>query len=197
MAKLGGVASFAQEIRRRRDQSLFVTHFTKGAEGLAGATLPPGEVLRRILREGLVRASPVGDRCAGGGRDASAVCLTEAPLLGLIVPTAPRSPAHGIGFEKGFVFAAGGMPALYLRRDLLGPDRTPPMDERLFPFVKPFDIDVDNPTFEREWRVPGDLRFSPDDVAYLIVPRVERASFVREFAGLTRILDYEFLLEAL
>lgn len=173
-----------------------MTHFTKAGEG-RGGLVPPGEVLRRILREGLIRASPVGDRCAGGGLDASAVCLTEAPLLGLIVPTEPRSPAHGIGFEKAFVHAAGGMPALYLRRDLLGPDRTPPVDRRLFPFVKPFDIEVDNPTFEREWRVAGDLRFAAADVAYLIVPRDERASFAREFAGLTRILDYEFLLEAL
>lgn len=169
-----------------------MTHFTKEGSGRS-----PGEVLRHILRDGVVRASPVGDRCAGGGRDASAVCLTEAPLLGLIVPTAPRSPAHGIGFEKSFVYAAGGMPVLYLRRDLLGPDRTPPTDPRLFPFVKPFDIDLDNPTFEREWRVPDDLRFRPADVAYLIVPRDERDSFAAEFGRAGRILDYEFLLEAL
>ena len=94
---------FGREVRRRRDQSLYVTHFTKEVAGLT-----PGQVLRRILRARCIRAAPVGDRCAGQGRDADAVCFTEAPLLGLIVPTATRSPAHGIGFDKRFVYARGG-----------------------------------------------------------------------------------------
>jgi len=187
---------FGREVRRRRDQSLYVTHFTKAVESAHG-TLSPGQVLRRILREGRILARPVGDRCAGKGRDADAVCLTEAPLLGLIVPTAPRSPAHGIGFDKRFVYAQGGMPVIYLRRDLLDEDRTPPVDPRLFPFVKPFEAEVDNPTYEREWRVPRDLVFTFDQVAFLIVPRDERRRFVEEFPAVTRVLDYEFLLESM
>jgi len=186
------VHDFGREVRRRRDQSLYVTHFTKGVGGLR-----PGQVLRRILRERRVRAGPVGDRCAGGGRDADAVCLTEAPLLGLIVPTAPRSPAHGIGFDKRFVYEKGGMPVIYLRRDLVGPDRTPPVDPRLFPFVKPFAAEVENPTYEREWRLPHDLVFDFPDVAFLIVPRRERDRFRAEFPEIERVLDYEFLLEAM
>jgi len=187
---------FDREVRRRRDQSLYVTHFTKAVDTAEGR-LSPGQVLRRILRERSIYARPVGDRCAGGGRDADAVCLTEAPLLGLIVPTAPRSPAHGIGFDKRFVYRQGGMPVIYLRRDLIEPDGTPPMDPRLYPFVKPFEVEVDNPTYEREWRVPRDLSFTYAEVAFLIVPRDERPRFCAEFPDLQRVLDYEFLLESM
>ena len=187
---------FAREVRRRRDQSLYVTHFTKEVEA-GGTTLSPGQVLRRILRERRIYARPVGDRCAGGGRDADAVCLTEAPLLGLIVPTAPRSPAHGIGFDKRFVYRQGGMPVIYLRRDMLSDDGTPPVEPPLYPFVKPFEVELDNPTYEREWRVPRDLEFGYEDVAFLIVPREERARFLDEFPELRRVLDYEFLLESM
>jgi len=187
---------FGREVRRRRDQSLYVTHFTKAID-VGEGRLAPGEVLRRILRERRIYARPVGDRCAGGGRDADAVCLTEAPLLGLIVPTAPRSPSHGIGFDKRFVYAQGGMPVIYLRRDLLSRDGTPPVDPRLYPFVKPFEVELDNPTYEREWRVPRDLAFGYADVGFLIVPREERERFIEEFPALQRVLDYEFLLESM
>lgn len=183
---------FGREVRRRRDQSLYVTHFTKTIGDLS-----PGQVLRRILRERRILASPVGDRCAGGVRDADAVCLTEAPLLGLIVPTAPRSPAHGIGFDKRFVYDQGGMPVIYLRRDLISPDGTPPVEPHLFPFVKPFAAEVGNPTYEREWRTPRDLVFDFDEVAFLIVPRNERDRFRDEFPLVERVLDYEFLLESM
>jgi hypothetical protein len=169
-----------------------VTHFTKDV-----GSLSPGAVLRRILRERRILASPVGDNCAGQGRDADAVCLTEAPLLGLIVPTAPRSPAHGIGFDKRFVYANGGMPVIYLRRDLLDEEHTPPVDPRLYPFVKPFEAEMENPTYEREWRVPTDLAFDFDDVGFLIVPRDERDRFREEFPGIHRVFDYEFLLESM
>lgn len=177
---------FEREVRRRRDQSLYVTHFTRAVNGLE-----PGEALRHILRERVVRASSVG----GPGVDA--VCLTEAPLLGLIVPTEPRSPAHGIGFAKKLVYERGGMPVIYLRHDLLGRSGTGELDAALRPFVKPFHVDEDNWTFEREWRVPRDLRFRHEDVAFVIVPRDERDSFAGEFPGIRRLLDYEFLLEAL
>lgn len=190
------VHDFAREVRRRRDQSLYVTHFTR-AIGTPEGLLDPGEVLERILRDRRILARPVGDRCAGGGRDAEAVCFTEAPLLGLIVPTAPRSAAHGIGFDKRFVYAHGGMPVIYLRRDRLDATGTPPVDPSLYPFVKPFEIELDNPTYEREWRVPRDLPFEFSDVGYLIVPRKDRERFRRQFPEIERVLDYEFLLEAL
>lgn len=187
---------FAEEVRRRRDQSLYVTHFTKEVQH-DDHTITPGETLRAILRERRIYARPVGDRCAGAGRDADAVCLTEAPLLGLIVPTAPRSPAHGIGFDKRFVYGQGGMPVLYMPRQMLRKDGTAPVEPALYPFVKPFEVEVDNPTYEREWRVAKDLAFSYDDVAFLIVPRDEKASFRDEFPEIDRVLDYEFLLEAM
>lgn len=187
---------FSEEIRRRRDQSLFVTHFTKEVV-VDDERLTPGQVLHRILADRKIKARPVGDRCAGGGRDTDAVCLTEAPLLGLIVPTAPRSPSHGIGFDKRFVYGHGGMPVLYLRRDLMRPDGSAPVEPRLIPYVKPFDVEEENPTYEREWRVPRDLEFGYGDVAYLIVPRDERAHFRKSFPEVDRVLDYEFLLEAL
>lgn len=188
--------SFAEEMRRRRDQSLFVTHFTKDIL-VDEKQYTPGEVLGSILHEKRILARPVGDRCAGDGKDADAVCLTEAPLLGLIVPTAPRSPSHGIGFDKRFVYQHGGMPVMYMRRDLIRKDGSAPVQPELIPYVKPFDVEEENPTYEREWRVPKDLEFEYRDVAYIIVPREERAHFQKAFPGVDRILDYEFLLEAM
>lgn len=187
--------SFREEITRRRDQSLYVTHFTRCVETERGP-LQPGEVLRSILRERRIRASAMADLEPHLPAAPHAVCLTESPLLGLIVPLEPRSAAHGIGFDKKFVFDRGGSPVMYLRRDLLRDDGRLPVDERLYAFLKPFDLER-NYTYEREWRVPRDLCFELRDVAYVIVPREERDAFAREFPELVRIIEYEFLLEAM
>ncbi len=195
MATVAGMDAFTAEISKRRDQSLYVTHFTRCFETANGA-LTPGEVLRSILRERRVRASEMSDLERHLPSAPSAVCLTESPLLGLIVPLEPRSAAHGIGFNKRFVFAQGGSPVMYLRRDLLRDNGHLPVDEKLYPFLKLFDLES-NYTYERVWRVAHDLKFELRDVAYVIVPRDERSSFCEEFPELRRIIEYEFLLEAM
>ncbi|CAA2136897.1 hypothetical protein [Methylobacterium bullatum] len=128
-----------------------------------------------------IAPDPAGQRC---------VCLSEMPVdqLGRIIARRlppDRSAWHGIAFTKAFLAARGGGPILYaydgtpqaqamraLMRDagrLPAPRLHPIWD--LAPFV---DLPGRGGTYlfewEREWRHVGDLRFSPEDVAFLLMP---------------------------
>jgi hypothetical protein len=108
---------------------------------------------------------------------------------------------YGIGFDKSFLFAAGGGPAIYLppgmmkhQEKYVGPDKLP-FDSHLYAFVTPFippyapddykekfwpgkpPVDYSH---EREWRVPHDLVFEPNKVAFVIVNAYEDMAQVPE-----------------
>lgn len=118
------------------------------------------------------------------------VCFSEIPVdqLGRIIERrlpSDRSAWHGIAFTKTFLVARGGGPILYAyegtpqadairrlvrqARKSADPESHPVWD--LAPFV---DIPGRGGTYyfewEREWRHVGDLRFSPKDVAFLVMP---------------------------
>jgi len=128
----------------------------------------------------------------GAGKDVPEVtdahrsaALSEIPLHLLERLVSHRS-RYGIGFSQEFLLArggarvwyieTGGAPAQAIRRqvELRITNGVDPAD----PFwqVTPF-MDFPDPghaftdwRWEREWRVPGGLRFEPSDVAFLFIP---------------------------
>jgi hypothetical protein len=118
------------------------------------------------------------------------VCLTECPWSSLIDHAKTYSP-YGIGFKKPLVFAAGGGPVYYVRKDHWDKQK---WDNHLKTFVTPFwpsyrsqkqkdEIDFRNVDYshEREWRVPHDLLFEYSHIEFVIVKRYEdMARFPKE-----------------
>jgi len=182
----------------RPDFSDYVVHFTKDGPPFSAAKDPDALVktitpltapdrLFKILQDGVLRATRMP------WTNKPAVAFTEC-TWGSLLDHANRYSRFGVGFHKAFLFACGGGPAIYLTPGLLEHQRTHvgahkhPFDDVLFAFVTPFcppyapkkykdqfwkkakTVDY---THEREWRVPHDLVFKPQDVAFVIVADYE------------------------
>lgn len=166
---------------RWRDMSDYLVHFTDTAASLVS-----------MLTEGFVRQSgPFGwakniAEVTDGHRSA---CLSEIPL-DMIDRLISRHGHYGLGFKRDFVTECGGARVWYL-------DQGGPASQTLFDLVRsllyaqdfanllwkltPF---IDNVMpgryafeWEREWRVPGGLSFTLDDVAFVITPDGDRHLF--------------------
>ena len=135
-----------------------LTHFTR-ASGRASAL----DNLLAILAAGVIRAA---SRMVGGRR--GVVCLFDAPLpeLGALLARRNRRryEPFGVAIDRRFAFQAGARPVIYLppgeARALLPASelwRTVSFDLRRAPAV--------DWTFEREWRMAGDLVVPPEAVA--------------------------------
>jgi hypothetical protein len=167
-----------------RDMSEYAVHFTKPA--------PPSDeywVMLTILSEG--RILPTGPLGAARnleelGDSQKSACFSEIPL-DLLERLIERRSLYGIGLRQDLLTACGGARVWYLDKD--GPAAESfkevvraamkggidPADPiwRITPFVDyPGDYGGTQYRFEweREWRVPGGLEFTPDDVAFLFIP---------------------------
>lgn len=166
------------------DMSDYVVHFTKPCNGSNAY-----ENCLSILADRLLEArTPFGiaryraplplTQCS--------VCFSEVPLH-LINRLVERRGSYGVGFTKDHILQRGGGPIWYVENgsemsiamnllieQALGtnnPDEEPIW--RITPFI---DLPGDYPggayrfEWEREWRIVGDLQFSENDVAFLIIP---------------------------
>ncbi len=142
-----------------------------------------------IVGEGRLRA---GENPLGAGRKIAGVehlhrvvCFSEIPL-DMLDRLIERRSLYGIGFRKEVVVAKGGGPLWYLDKDgmqanLLEQEIADAMAGGVDPAdriwkLTPF---IDFPgtyrteyrfEWEREWRVVGDVEFTPDEVAFLFLP---------------------------
>ena len=150
----------------RPDQSDYLAHFTSGDS--------PCDTLVKILEEGVVKARNLP------WTKQPAACFTECPWSSLLAHAANYSP-YGVGFSKPHVFAAGGGPAYYVRADHYQKQN---WDGHVHAFVTPFwpayrPAGLKGPEFlggknidyahEREWRVPHDFKFEPQDVKFIVL----------------------------
>jgi hypothetical protein len=138
-----------------------LTHFTRAAK-----TTSALDNLVAILRGGVIRGS---SRMVRGKRPV--VCLFDAPLaeLGRLLArdNRRRYQPFGIALEKRYAFRMGARPVLYMpwseaqgmlpgselwRVVTIDMHRTPPVDW----------------SFEREWRVAGDLPLDPRRAVALV-----------------------------
>lgn len=107
-------------------------------------------------------------------------CLSEVPIDQIDRLTTRRGH-FGIGFRRKFVQSLGGARVWYAEAPQNGhlfkafgdirssdPDRSHAM-WNLTPFIDDVSPKYDF-TWEREWRVPGGIKFNRSDVAFLIVP---------------------------
>ncbi len=183
----------------RPDFSDFVVHFTKGTAPFSFKEegrdleldrvrgLSAGERLIAILRERRLRATKMP------WTNKPAVCFTEC-TWGSLLDHANRYSRFGLGFSKAYLFGRGGAPAIYLTPGLMEHQKQHTGSDNqafhgtLFSFVTPFcpsyapqeykdrfwdkrrAVDY---THEREWRVPHDLDFQLQDVAFVIAPSYE------------------------
>lgn len=162
--------------------SEYAVHFTK-----SNGSRDAYSVMLRILASGRLMASgPFGAarRLDALGKTQQSVCFSEVPLDRLDRLVARRS-RYGIAFTQQFLKKNGGARVWYVDdggqvaetiRGMVASRAVSGMDTkddfwRLTPFIdypsKEFDYQFE---WEREWRVPGDLKFEADDVALLFIP---------------------------
>jgi hypothetical protein len=173
----------------RPDFSDYVIHFTKGSTPWRARYAPqPSSLVEiayldavgrlvRILEQRTIAATPMP------WTDKEAVCFTESVWASLPYHAAAYSRC-GIGFSKSFVFENDGGPAFYMRQDLYASQ--PRWPDAVWPFITPLVPEYASDahvaafwagratrtvdfTHEREWRVPHDLGFEMNDVAFVIV----------------------------
>jgi hypothetical protein len=177
------------------DFSDYVVHFTKRGppyslqhrpqdkrtetlrqlQTIAAAT--PLARLVTILEQGRILAADMP------WTDCPAVCFTECTWPSLLTHCDTYSP-YGIGFTKAKIFADGGGPAIYMRQDHFEAQKKS-FAREVFPFVTPFvplyasaehrekywkdkRFPMDY-TYEREWRLPAELQFTLDEIAFVVV----------------------------
>ena len=178
----------------RPDFSKYLVHFTTDRTPVSDAEDNPTNVysatnakdrLISILTEKKIVASNMP------WTGCRAVCFTECPWSSLIDHT-ERYSSYGIGFEKSFIFSRNGSPVYYVRADQYEKQT---WHEHLKPFVTPFwpayapkkkkeqvKFALCDYTHEREWRVPHDLHFDYENIAFIILKNyTDMAQFPKEF----------------
>ncbi|XXF80276.1 hypothetical protein P2318_11125 [Myxococcaceae bacterium GXIMD 01537] len=181
-----------------RDMSDFVVHFTKPGP-------PYQDAYQNMMSLLGMRTLIPGAEGFGFARKEPAVlerhravCFSEIPLdcLDRLVQ---RRSLYGIAFRKSFILSRGGGPVWYVQygspahqsmkhlvqQALASPDPQRAPVWNMTPFV---DVQGDAPEapysyrfdWEREWRVPGLLRFTEYDVAVLFMPE-EVHAVARDF----------------
>lgn len=167
-----------------RDMSEYLVHFTKGTDGADGY-----QALLGILGSGTIEARNafgMARNMVHVSHTQACACFSEIPLEYLARLTDRRGSYFGLAFRKETVTAAGGGPVWYVEHPSMLGDWVEGVKDlaldpfvndhpvwRLTPFVeRPGDYGGSSYRFEweREWRVPGGMRFTPDQVAFLFIP---------------------------
>lgn len=197
--RLGSVRTY-YDTKRTADYSPYLVHFTKDRRFTAAHLIEQGDPLhshlsasaidklRSILTTRTIYASPMPYL----PNSPRAVSFTEC-IWPALVDLADQYSSYGLVFSKRVVFRAGGGPALYVRGDTLralGPSIPPSIE----PLIAPFDPEavlvagnVLDWLHEREWRLPGNLKFQDGDIEYLIVESIEDAQRIVEEFGTVRV----------
>lgn len=187
-----------EAVRGREDLSRFIVHLTRDDRKTFRDGRSARKNLLAILKQKRLLAAQAHclhgkkiDRLPDSLQDSTkVVCLTEVPLnqLHLMVRKIPgrlvNLEPYGVVFTKEFVTAAGAQPALYINAyqsnwlreaaDQLfacAAAGEPAYDKlwRFLPFINIMHGKYDF-SWEREWRVIGDLKFEQKDLVCVILP---------------------------
>jgi hypothetical protein len=138
-----------------------LTHFTR-----ASVAATAFENLVAILTDGRIIG---GSRMVRGGY--SVVCFCDAPLNELqrllVRSNRRRYEPFGLAIDRRYAFRCGARPALYIPAS----EAERVIDAEEMWRVVAFDLECDPPvdwTFEREWRLVGDLPLPPDGPVALV-----------------------------
>lgn len=198
----------SRAVEGRGDISRFVVHLTRDdrkdfPEGGARAA----ENFSSIIKDRKIRAHIPhclhADRIPAEHRKRFSVCcFTETPLseLHLLTRHIPgrrvQLSAHGLVFSREFLVTNGAQPALYINsyeRNLWlreAADRLCDIAEdndfrkgklwRFLPYLNAMHERYDF-TWEREWRVRGNLKFKPRDIVCVILPEKGEETWKQRF----------------
>lgn len=122
-----------------------------------------------------------------GTKNYKAACFTESTLAGLKAHRDIFNAKYGLAFDRDLLFAKGANPCLNVRESLLKDSflcngETYPrsvfnfIPHQLQPFVNIIHESFDA-THEREWRVSGDLEFTPAELIFVFCPVEDFAHF--------------------
>jgi len=122
-----------------------------------------------------------------GTTNYKAACFTESTLAGLKAHRDIFNAKYGLAFDRDLLFAKGANPCLNVRESLLKDSflcngETYPrsvfnfIPQQLHPFVNIIHESFDA-THEREWRVSGDLEFTPAELIFVFCPVEDFAHF--------------------
>ena len=182
------------------------------------------EILRDILNinggtgEGVIKGYDTGyyknhnpkvySKSMGGynsPQNVKAVCFTESTLRGLEAHNEIYKADYGLAFKRSILFEKGANPVINIRESLLDSnvrcilesgswsDLKHHIPEPLAPFVNIINEKFDA-THEREWRIPGDLKFRWDDVFFIFCPENDFAEFKAvQQNGLPSLFDLKWL----
>ncbi|WPD23024.1 MAG: abortive infection system antitoxin AbiGi family protein [Candidatus Electrothrix scaldis] len=186
-------------IEDRKDISRFVVHLTRDDrkdfdDGRTALENFEGIIENRkvlALKPHCIHANKIPDKLRASY---SVCCLSEIPLteLHLLTKYIPgrkiRLSDYGIVFSREFIISKGAQPAIYINsygeNNLLreAADTIYNIAEkgnfrqgklrRILPYLNAMHERYDF-TWEREWRIKGDLVFTPKDIVCVILPEQE------------------------
>lgn len=170
----------------RPDFSVYLSHFTKDDDFCHADQDAGMEIFRKmtalqklcsILNMKQIKASMMPWTNTPG------LCFTECPWSSLLIHTQQYSP-YGIGFTKEFVYKNNGAPVFYMRKKFMNVLNRTIKDEKALheilsmatPLSPTYEttsmrkqIKLVDYTHEREWRMTTDLRFTYQDIAFVII----------------------------
>ena len=197
-------------IEGRADLSRFVIHLTRDdTDDFPDYGASAAENFKAIIKEREVSAFQphclYSDQIPKKHEDKFSVCcFTEIPLSELHLLTRHikgrqiQLSEYGIVFSREFLISKGAQPAIYINsyhknmwlREAA--DRIWKIAEesnfqdcniwRILPFLNAMHERYDF-TWEREWRICGDLTFAPEDIVCVSVPEDGEEELRREFLG--------------
>ena len=155
-------------LNNRNDMAARITHLTRGHD-----VHDAFKNLWKILVDKKLNGSGNSGFINGGRK---AVCLQELPLSAIaenlryeeILSDKIRYSPFGIRFHKMFIYNKGGIPVIYENKEIM---------KKLLPengYWRIVDLDLTDPksfvdwTHEREWRVPGELSFSYNNIEVIV-----------------------------
>jgi hypothetical protein len=164
-----------------------LTHFTKDRIDEKKQSIPAKDNFISILDQSTIFGQSVGWYIYTDKNKCKAVCLTETSLFD-IRKHVEKYSSYGLVFPKKYIMDTHkGNPVFYMTNQLIrGGD--PWIDQ-----VKPFIDDYTRGGFqnwdevmgEREWRVPGDLKFDHKEVAMALVPPSEVNFFKNKYPNIS------------
>ncbi len=163
----------------RRDHGQWLFHWTRAHDEQTAY-----EVLSAILSERTLRASSTNIRAGF-----PCVCFTETPVFettAYFAPSAaggqPRYEPYGIAVRKDWLFAPGGRPVIYQSNPEF--DFLPPQLAWRHCRYEPGSSDF---TWEREWRICGDLGLDPSETI-VVAPTYEEAAELLQLSPDTEVI---------
>lgn len=194
-------------MENRPDYSEYLVHFTKGSRPCSRSMFNPTiEVTKKInARDKLINILRTKTILASRlpWVNLNAVCFTEC-VWGSLLAHASYYSCYAIGFKKQYIFQQGGNPVFYIRPTLFEKQQ---WDNSLKLFTTPFkpsysDFSEDLPngpkktldfSHEREWRIPENLKFTYNDIEFVIVKSSQDLIHFKELVNLVGEKKFLFM----